>query len=121
MCAHWYDGITRITEEIRPCGNNTCFLGYDLILLDPPYKTKPTACFAKNNDYIGDAKAARDFCEICIKNAASIGTKIILFDEIDSDLIELFSVTFGGKHFAYIPTASHKGVAAKDMMISNII
>ncbi len=110
LCAHWYDGLTVLNSNIEKDIYKT-----DVYILDPPYKKDG---FREKINVYSKTKIifAREFCAECITN----GRKIILFDEVGSDLIELFTKANRGNFDAYIPT-SVKGCFAKDMMITNIV
>lgn len=110
LCAHWYDGLTVLNSNIEKDIYKT-----DVYILDPPYKK---AGLTKRTNVYSNTKISftREFCAECIKN----GRKIILFNEIDSDLIELFVALNKGNFDAYIPECKN-GIYCKDMMITNIV
>lgn len=109
LCAHWYDGLTVLDSNIEKDIYKT-----DVYILDPPYKKvgiiKRTNLYSDTN-----ISVTREFCAECIKN----GRKIILFDETNSDLIELFISLNKGNFDAYIPESAN--IYCKDMMITNIV
>ena len=112
LCKNWYYCLTVCNSFIEHDIYNT-----DVYILDPPYRNKGITKREKIYSDENDATAcAREFCMECIKN----GRKIILFDETNSDLIELFMALNKGNFDAYIPEYA-KGIYCKDMMITNIV
>ena len=110
LCEHWYDGLNKTHIELKTFDDLKN--GYGLYILDPPYKTKP-GFTGSGERYIGDDKGAIRFCMECINS----GEKIILFDEVDSDLIKLFCKVNPG-FYAYKP--NNRKSYANDIMVTNV-
>lgn len=110
---NWYKDLIVLNEFL----DHETYKRADVYVLDPPYRnkgfTKRTKIYV---DECGAQEAACNYCMECIED----GRKIILFDEVGSDLIELFMQKNKGAFDAYIPE-SVKGCYAKDMMITNIV
>lgn len=110
LCSNWYNGLKltqiKLNEDILaeyiPC---------DLMILDPPYTSKPRSI--NQNDYIGDAVAARSFCQKVINSQK----KYILFDLINSHLVTL-AIDNGARIVSN--KKKTKGMCAKDCMITNL-
>ena len=111
LCEHWFDGLI-ITKHTLFSINNA--YDCDLYILDPPYLSKPRQT-RSNEDYLGDTNGARTFCKECILSKKNI----ILFDEVDSDLIQLFREVNKDRTI-HEHVKKYTKLLAKDMMITNV-
>lgn len=111
LCAHWYDGLV-VTRMVINSFISPYQIQSDLLILDPPYTNRPVST-KSNQDYVGDTKSARDFCESAIKSK----TKYILFDLPNSELVTL--ALDNGARIVCDKSNNHS-MCAKDVMITNV-
>lgn len=82
-CAHWIDGL-EVCDLCLDASMAASYAGFDLVVLDPPYRRTPASW--GQGEYIGRAQcmAARAFCAEMMRAARG---SVWLFDEPDSDLV----------------------------------
>lgn len=111
LCKHWLDGLCKLSQTLFSINQSN---DYDLYILDPPYLLKPRQT-RSDEESLGDTNGARTFCKECILAKKNI----ILFDEVDSDLIQLFrEVNKDRKIHEHVKQYTKS--FAKDMMITNV-